>query len=139
MSKYHFYKMIGIITLYFSFYISFYSGLGELTELDVIELIKKDWNQVKDVKYYDFRTITFFTFLITLYLIRIIIVISLFRQLNHSIKIAFILITILNFIANNLLWSLNMDIFRALGKIYLPLILLIFVWIILSFKFIKEE
>ncbi|MET3124921.1 hypothetical protein ABID42_000009 [Arcicella rosea] len=139
MSKYLFYKMIGIITLYFSFYISFDSGLGELTEVDVLEFFKKDWNQVKDVKHYDFRIITFFTFLITLYLIRIIIVISIFRRLNHSIKIAFILITILNFIANNLLWSLRMEIFRALGRIYLPLILLIFVWIVLSFKFTKEE
>ncbi|MEA5404768.1 hypothetical protein VB776_17675 [Arcicella sp. DC2W] len=131
--------MIGIITLYFSFYISFYSGLGELTELDVLEFIKKDCNQIKDARHYDFQTITFFTFLITLYLIRIIIVISIFLRLNHSIKIAFILITILNFMANNLLWSLRMDIFRALGKIYLPFILLIFVWIVLSFKFTKDE
>lgn len=139
MSKFLFYKMIGIITLYFSFYISFYSGLGELTEVDVLEFIKKDWNQIKDVRHYDFRTITFFTFLITLYLIRIIIAISIFLRLKYSIRIAFILITILNFIANNLLWSLRMDIFRAIGNIYLPLILLIFVWVILSFKFTKEE
>ena len=138
MSKYLFYKMIGIITLYFSFYISFDSGLGELTEVDVLEFFKKDWNQVKDVKHYDFRIITFFTFLITLYLIRIIIVFSIFQRLKPSIKIVFIFVLILNFITNSLLWSLRIE-GRAIGKIYIPLSVLISVWVILSFKFTKEE
>jgi len=136
MSKYLFYKMIGIITFCFSFYLLFYTSIGDFTELDILKSI--NWNQIKDVRDDEFHTTISFTFFITLYLIRIIIVFSIFQRLKPSVKIVFIFVLILNFITNSLLWSLRIE-GRAIGKIYIPLILLIFVWIILSFKFTKEE
>ena len=132
MAKKSFYKLIGIIAISFSFFLQYNTPIGIFHEMDLYASV--DWSNI----YYVHTQSPWYqiTFLYTLLFIRISILISLFYQLRRIFKGVIIFSLILNLIAGI---NLRLGSFWLIWRLYVPFLIIMILWVVLSFKFIQEE